>query len=219
MGKPALVALAIVLPLGGCGGDAKVVEGGDPPTRSGKAPTEKAPKVDDVLPPGGEAPKFSGTGLREAARVAGCELESFRAKSREHVSDPDAKIEYASAPPTSGKHSEVAAEDAAYLTAPDEKSLVHSLEHGRVVVWFKADLPREARASLRAFYEQDSLQTLLTPDETGSDLEVAATAWNRDPSPNGTGRLLGCDGFTPTVVDALQAFRKRHRGRGPEAVP
>jgi len=88
-----------------------------------------------------------------------------------------------------------------------------------VVIWFKKDLPRDLRADLRAFFEEDQFQTILTPDATGSDYAVAATAWNRDPLPNGTGRLLGCERFTPEAFQALQAFRDKHRSRGPEPVP
>ncbi|MBA2792656.1 MAG: DUF3105 domain-containing protein [Thermoleophilaceae bacterium] len=220
MGIAAAFVLMIALALTGCGGEPKPVDGAD---QRGRAETDatdgKPPKADAVLPPGGEAPRLAGEGLEGAARAAGCKLESFKSTSRGHVSDPDQEIDYSSAPPTSGKHFATAAEDAAYLTAPDEKALVHSLEHGRAVIRFKADLPRGARASLRAFFEEDSFQTLLTPDETGSDYEVAATAWNRDPSPNGTGRPLGCDAFTPKVFEALQAFKKRHRSKGPEAIP
>jgi len=214
-----LAALASVLLLAGCGDDANPVDGGGPVARSDSGPTEKKPREEDVLPAGGEAPEVDTTRLEGAARAAGCELESFRAKSREHVSDPGEKVKYSSAPPTSGRHSEVAAGDAAYLTPPDEKALVHSLEHGRVVIWFDLDLPPAARSSLRALYEEDAFQTLLTPDETGSDYEVAATAWNGDPAPNGTGRLLGCEKYTPRVFEALQAFKRKHRGKGPEAIP
>ena len=47
-------------------------------------------------------------------------------------------------PPTSGKHFEVPAEDGAYDEAPDVKELVHSLEHGRMIIWFKKNLPEDA---------------------------------------------------------------------------
>ena len=47
---------------------------------------------------------------------------------------------------------------------------------------------------------------------------VAATAWNRDPLPGGTGRTISCEEFNPRVYDALQAFRDEHRSNGPEPV-
>jgi hypothetical protein len=48
---------------------------------------------------------------------------------------------------------------------------------------------------------------------------VAATAWNRDPAPGGTGRTLSCDRWSAEVADALRAFLDQHRGNGPEDVP
>lgn len=227
------LALLMVLLFSGCGeGNDKTVDGGEPTetqttdeqateetTEETEPPETEPPETDAVLPPGGSVPKVERVGLEKAASAAGCELKSFRATSRNHTSDLDDEIDYSSAPPTSGKHFDVPAEDAGYLKAPDVKTLVHSLEHGRVVIWFKADLPRRARASLRAYYEDDPLQALLTPDETGSDYAVSATAWNRAPAPNGTGRLLGCEKYTPRVFAALGAFKGKHRGKGPEAIP
>ena len=49
--------------------------------------------------------------------------------------------------------------------------------------------------------------------------EVAASAWNGDPAPRGTGRLLSCDAWSPEVIDALRAFRDEHRSNGPEPIP
>ena len=60
---------------------------------------------------------------------------------------------------------------------------------------------------------------ILTPDPTGMTYAVAATAWNADPQPNGTGRLMGCPRFTPGIYDAIRTFKDEHRSNGPEAVP
>ena len=49
--------------------------------------------------------------------------------------------------------------------------------------------------------------------------QVAASAWNREPEPNGTGRLLVCERMTPEVFDALRTFRDEHRSNGPEPIP
>jgi hypothetical protein len=48
---------------------------------------------------------------------------------------------------------------------------------------------------------------------------VAATAWNLDPAPNGTGRLMGCKEVNSKTFDALAAFRDENRSQGPEPVP
>lgn len=172
-----------------------------------------------VLPDGGSAPEQRETDLAEAAKAAGCELESFKATSREHTEDLAERIEYSSSPPTSGKHFVTPAEDGAYDEAPDAKELVHTMEHGRVIIWFKRTLPEEQRANLRALFEEDTYQMVITPDPTEMKYEVAVTAWNGDPQPNGTGRLLGCPKMDDGVFDAIRTFKDEHRSIGPEPVP
>jgi hypothetical protein len=128
-------------------------------------------------------------------------------------------VRYSSKPPTSGKHDPVPADDGAYSVSPDIQNLVHTLEHSRVIVWFKRDLPAKARASLKAYYDNDSQLMVLVPDTTGMSYDVAATAWNRKPGRYGTGRLLGCPEYSGDVYTALEAFKKAHRGKGPELIP
>jgi len=157
-------------------------------------------------------------GLEEGAAVADCELKSFRVRSNEHVAPDDPPVRYSSDPPTSGRHDPVPAEDGAYSVAPDLQQLVHTLEHSRVIVWFKRDLPAEARASLKAYYDSDSQLMVLVPD-TSMDYDIAATAWNRKPGRYGTGRLLGCTEYRGDVFTALEAFKEANRGKGPELIP
>lgn len=177
-------------------------------------------RVHDLLPEDGRFPAPERVGsVREAAQAANCELRSFEVATKDHIASPGEPVRYASDPPTSGKHHPEPAEDHAYAVAPDVRRIVHTLEHGRVVLWFDRDLPRSARAGLKAFYVDDPYQLLLVPDTTEMPYAVAATAWNRDPGRNGTGRLLGCPEHDDAIYTALDAFRDRHRGRGPELIP
>jgi len=175
----------------------------------------------DVLPDGGEIPDQKITDLDEAAQAAGCELESFKGSedSRRHVQSLDEQVKYSSKPPSIGPHFNPAPADGAYENALDVKEIVHTLEHGRMVIWFKKDLPAGERANFKAFYDDDPYQMVLTPDETRMTYAVAATAWSRDPLPGGTGRLLGCDTYDEKVFDAFRAFKDEYRGNGPEAIP
>ncbi|HEU0018975.1 MAG TPA: DUF3105 domain-containing protein [Thermoleophilaceae bacterium] len=174
----------------------------------------------DVLPDGGSYPEpKDDVEVAAAAKAAGCDLKSFPAKSREHLADLAQAVKYASKPPTSGQHYQVPAEDGAYEDPPDVKELVHTLEHGRIIVWFKKGLPADQRAALKAFYDEDTYQMVLVPDTTGMTYAVAATAWNRDPEPNGTGQLLGCAEFNDEIFTALESFKDENRSRGPEPVP
>jgi len=172
-----------------------------------------------VLPDGGSVPEQKVTDLADAAKAAGCEVKDFKSNSREHTDDLAEQIGYSSSPPTSGKHFAEAAEDGAYDEAPDEKQLVHTMEHGRVILWFKRNLSEEQRANLKALFDDDPFQMVITPDPTNMTYEVAATAWTAEPTPNGTGRLLGCPKATDGVFDAIRAFKEEHRGNGPEPVP
>lgn len=198
----AAVAVVLVFVLVGAGDDSKSVGGSD-----------------SVLPDGGSVPDQEITDLDEAAKAAGCELKSFRATSREHTADLAEQVGYASKPPTSGKHFQVPADDGAYEEAPDPKELVHSMEHGRIVISFKRSLPKSDRADLKALFDEDTYQMLIVPDTTGMSYQVAATAWNADPVPNGTGRLLGCPRMNAKTFDAIRAFKEEHRSNGPEPVP
>ena len=197
-----IVVVAVVLLAGGGGGE------------DGKSSSSSG-----VLPGGGSVPERKVEDLSPAAKAAGCTLESFKGTSREHTEDLNEKITYDSKPPTSGKHFATPAEDGAYDKAPNAKELVHTMEHGRIVIWFKKNLPEDERATLKALFDEDSYQMVLTPDPTGMKYEVAASAWSRDPVPNGTGHLLGCPKYSDEAIDAIQAFRDEYRGNGPEAVP
>lgn len=73
------------------------------------------------------------TDLNAAARTAGCRLRRHPSEGREHVQGP---VRYRTNPPTSGAHDPVAAEDGVYAQAPPTEPLVHSLEHGRVIVQY-----------------------------------------------------------------------------------
>jgi hypothetical protein len=199
--------LLLVLALAGCGGD---------DDGSGDRPVTRAERA--VLPAGGEAPEQRVDDLDAAVEAAGCELRATKPDSRDHVADFDAPIDYETNPPTAGRHFGVAAEDGIYEEAAPDTTLVHSHEHGRVVIWFKPGLPAEVRAGLRALVEEDDDKMLIVPRPDMS-YDLAATAWNADPEPLGTGRLMGCARFAPEVYDALRTFRDEHRGRGPEPIP
>jgi uncharacterized protein DUF3105 len=176
-----------------------------------------------VLPDGGSIPTQKITDLTGAAKAAGCKLESYRVKvgatsAERHTSNIKEPIKYQSNPPAGGKHYEFPADDGAYGQAPPDTTVVHSEEHGRIIVWFKPSLPKDQRADLKALFDDDPYQMLLVP-RRNMPYAVAAAAWNRDPEPVGTGRVLGCPSVNPGVFDGLRAFRDDYRGDGPEAVP
>ena len=201
-GVLAIVAVAVVILLA-TGGD----EAGSGPGEAG-----------NVFPDGGSFPEQTLFDVGPAARAAGCELTTKRGAARGHTTSLDQRVKYNTDPPATGRHYEIPAEDGIYGQAPQDEQLVHTLEHGRVIVWVRPSLSEKQRADIKALVEDDSYQMVLVP-RRGMQYAVAATAWNAEPAPNGTGRLLLCDEVNDKTFDALAAFRDENRSQGPEPVP
>jgi hypothetical protein len=204
-GAGGLLALAaaivlIVLLTGGNGGEAG------------------AGNASDVFPDGGSVPEQKEFDVGPAAKAAGCELRSVKGRPATHTTSLDERIDYNTNPPTTGRHYQIPAEDGIYGKAPQDEELVHTMEHGRVIIWVKPSLPEDQRAALRALVEEDDYQVVLVP-RAKMPSPVIATAWNGQPAPNGTGRMMLCDEVNEDTFDALRAFRDEHRSQGPEAIP
>jgi Protein of unknown function (DUF3105) len=196
----AAIAVIVLLAAGGNGGTAGTGGG-------------------DVFPGGGEVSEQSQFDLEAAAEAAGCDLRSKRASGvADHTTTLEERVDYPDNPPTNGRHYEIPAEDGLYHEAPQDEQLVHTLEHGRVIVWVKPDLPEATRETVRALFEEDEYQMVVVPRRNMRPA-VAATAWNRDPDPGGTGQTLACSRWNDQVVDAIRTFRDEHRSNGPEPVP
>ena len=172
----------------------------------------------EVFSDGGSVPEQKVFDVAPAAKAAGCTLKDVKGTSREHTTSLDDRVKYSTNPPTSGRHYEIPAEDGIYGDAPQDESLVHGMEHGRVIFWVKPSIPEDQRANIRALVEDDSYQMFLVP-RSKMPYAVAATAWDADPAPNGTGKLMTCDQVNDKTYDALAAFRDEHRSQGPEPVP
>jgi Protein of unknown function (DUF3105) len=172
-----------------------------------------------LFPEGGSFPEQKAFDVGPAAEAAGCQLRNVKGSgTATHTTSLDERIKYKTNPPTSGRHYEIPAQDGIYGEAPPDEALVHTLEHGRVIIWVKPSLPEEQRASLRAMVDDDNYQMVLVP-RRNMPYALAATAWNGEPEPGGTGRMLLCNAVNDQTYDALQAFRDEHRSQGPEPIP
>jgi Protein of unknown function (DUF3105) len=185
----AVIALAVTL-LSGDGGSEQEAT---PTAGAGELPT-------GTVPP----PRL--TVFSEAVKASGCEAEDYKSEGQDHVEGP---VAYKSKPPNSGDHFVTPAEDGTYTEAPPMERLVHSLEHGRIILWYKPDAPDSVKGSLKALYEEDPLHMIVAPN-ADMPYDVAASAWTH---------TIGCPQVKPEIWDALRAFRDRHRDRGPEYVP
>ncbi len=191
------IAAGVLLAGGGGGGDAQAAE---------------------VWPDGGSVPEQKVFDVAPAAQAAGCALKDVKATSREHTTSLSTRVKYTTNPPTSGKHYEIPAQDGIYGQAPQDEQLVHAQEHGRVIIWAKPSLPEDQRAALRALVDEDSYQMFLVP-RANMPYPLAVTAWDADPAPNGTGKMMTCTKIDDQTYDAIRAFRDEHRSQGPEPVP
>jgi len=189
---------AIVIALASGGG------GGDEPEPTGDV--EKTP-----------VPAQRTTDLNAAARAAGCEVRSFEVgpNDRQHVSED---VEYRTNPPSYGPHAPAPASDGDYVGqgTPAKEALVHSLEHGRVILHYKPGLDARRVGQLQTLLGEKpkpnvipGYNALLVQNDTGMPYEVAATAW---------GRFIGCRRFTDASFDALRAFRTAYVDKAPELI-
>jgi hypothetical protein len=144
--------------------------------------------------------------LVSAARAAGCTSLTEPSEGNTHVDTPPP---YHSNPPISGNHLVTPANDGSYTKAPPIGELVHSLEHGRIIMWFKPG-DTATRDALLKIGNEDASHMILTPNETGMEYQVAASAWTH---------LLGCPEMNDQVPAAVRAFRDAWRDKAPEQVP
>jgi hypothetical protein len=127
-------------------------------------------------------------------------------EGREHIW-PDHPVEYQTMPPTSGPHFPDPTAPGFYNTRPAFGYLVHSLEHGSVVIYYDPhQLSPEIERSFRAFMAANSdaeVGVVAVPD-ADFKYPFVLTAWDK---------MLNLDKYDPQVV---RAFLAEYLGRGPE---
>jgi hypothetical protein len=192
----AIVAVVVAIAAGG---------GGDSKDKPKPAPSNTVP-----------IPAQNLTNLNAAAKAAGCTLRSFTPgpNDRQHV---EGTVQYKQNPPVFGPHNPVWASDGDYVGqgAPPTEKLVHPLEHGRVIIWYKPTIPQREISQLETLFSEpmegkpEGYKQILVerPSLPGA---VAASAW---------GQQLVCPVFNDKVFDAIRTFRVAYVDKGPESVP
>ncbi len=170
------------------------------------APAATSPdQTSNAAPSGSPAP--SGSDAAAASRPPSCaSLEAPPDEGRAHLADGKT-WSYDSYPPTSGPHAITPAKPGWYDVSPPIEQLVHSLEHGFIVV-YRSGLDATDESALKARYDAlvaDGFGALISvPDESIKD-PMTLTAWDR---------LQRCVTADP---DAFEAFVRDHYAQAPEA--
>ncbi|MQA24355.1 MAG: DUF3105 domain-containing protein [Micromonosporaceae bacterium] len=122
---------------------------------------------------------------------------------RDHVANPSYKVN----PPAGGAHLKAPANPGDYSgeSAPPDGALVHSMEHGNVILWHRPDLNADGQAALKAIAAEFPSEVILVERES-MPTRVAATAWHQ--------RILGDRVERKTVLRFISEFRDQ----GPENV-
>ena len=140
-----------------------------------------------------------------AASAASCDAETEEAASgtSDHRQDGE-RVDYASAPPTSGPHYQVPAPFSRKFYAPDDspeiERLVHNLEHGYTILWYDPAVLDEQEQTL-----QDLATKVTESDEVREQVagKFVVAPWDTERGDFPDGRS-----FALTHWGAEQGFRQ-----------
>lgn len=122
---------------------------------------------------------------------------------REHV-PVGTKVQYNSNPPTSGPHYEEWEKAGIYDQPLVDEKMVHSLEHGYVIISYNCSDCQELVTRLSDLAKAQNLWKLIVVPRPNLDSRIALTAWGR------------IDKFTDFDEERIVKFIKAFRDRGPE---
>jgi len=117
------------------------------------------------------------------------------------------QVPYNTNPPTGGQHYDKTTPSGIYDKMLADGNLVHSLEHGAVILWYNPKkLSPDQLNSLKSVYGQTTGKGIMTPRE-GLDAPIALSSW---------GRLIKLN----KIEDAkIKSFFATNSDRAPEQAP
>lgn len=148
-----------------------------------------------------------------AASEASCEpIQTYKPQKGIHIDEGVHHPPYNSDPPTSGPHYVVPAEPGFYPAPLRPEQVVHNLEHGQIVFWYRPDASEETITAIktlidRAHGAQRAALLAVPYDGVPASDSFVLTAW---------GASQSCDRVSQEVVDR---FRAKYQGLGPERPP
>ena len=139
-----------------------------------------------------------------AGEAALSTVETSPDNGRKHV-EPGEPVDYEKDFPTSGPHDPNPVAPGVYSQVQRPEQLVHSLEHGNIVVYYDAP-GTEATKALKSWANQfpGAWDGVVVTPKAGLGKSLVLTAWTKQ---------LNLTQFDP---EAAASFIDQYRGRGPE---
>ncbi len=213
------IVVASILVLGIIGALLAVVLAGGDDDGGSSSSSDSSSGASVSYPDGGEIPAQKEADLAAAMKTAGCKDEvivdhPYDDPKGIHTADPNEVIPYKSEPPALGRHYQVPVEDNIYDEEQPVTHVVHSLEHGRIVIWLRPGLPSDQLGQFKALYEEDPYHVIMEPRAELKE-PFAVSAWVGETA----GHVLRCKDVNEGTWDAIRAFKEKYRDKAPEFVP
>ena len=132
--------------------------------------------------------------------------EKMADEGAQHVARNATHLAYKSNPPTSGPHWAGTAGPGIKTEPVADELILHSMEHGAAVLWYKNDLPQEDINRIKNAFQDASGKKIMLPREN-LDVAIALTSW---------GYLLKLDTIDETKI---KEFIEINNDRAPEKAP
>lgn len=151
-----------------------------------------------LRPPTGEPP------LTSSGNATCDNLLTLEDEGRGHL-NPGETPTYKQVPPTSGTHNPVWAQAGVYGDNVDVTQLVHSLEHGYIILYYNGASQQEIQQLIN-YQAQDPTKMIVAP-YPNMPSKIALVAWDH---------IQRCNGVN---TQAIYSFVSQFRNQGPEQAP
>ena len=134
-------------------------------------------------------------------------IQTIADQGKNHVKS-DTQVEYGSNPPTSGPHYEEWTKAGVYEEPLADGNLVHSLEHGYVIISYNCEQEnpecKDLVSKVVAIWEEKGRNKIIVTPRPSLDTKIALTAWTK------------LDKFDEFDAERINFFIDEFRNKGPE---